>query len=254
MPRLEGRNALVTGASSGIGRAVALAFAQEGAQVAVHHKGPEDRESAERLAEEMVAQKGGSQPLLIAADVTKPAEVEAAVGQVLEEWGRIDILVNCAGILTQSLLVDMPLAMWEETIATDLTSTFLFCRLVVPDMIRRRRGRIINVASQLGQIGGVELTHYSAAKAGVIGFTKALAREVSAYQVTVNCIAPGPIETPLLDGISAEWKRAKQAELPLGRFGSPDEVAPTAVFLAAEPDGNLYTGQTLGPNSGDVML
>jgi 3-oxoacyl-[acyl-carrier protein] reductase len=121
-------------------------------------------------------------------------------------------------------------------------------------MLDRGFGRIINVASQLGQKGGAGLTHYSAAKAGVIGLSKALALEVGQRGVTVNCIAPGPIDTALVAGISEEWKAAKRAELPLGRFGRPQEVAPTAVLLAASPDGDLYTGQTLGPNSGDVML
>jgi 3-oxoacyl-[acyl-carrier protein] reductase len=120
-------------------------------------------------------------------------------------------------------------------------------------MRAQRWGRIINVASQLGIKGGVGLGHYSAAKAGVIGFTKALALEAAPGNVLVNSIAPGPIETPLVDGISEDWKKAKRAELPLGRFGTPAEVAPTALLLASDPGGNLFVGQTLGPNSGDVM-
>lgn len=253
MGKLSGRFALVTGASQGIGRAVALAFHQEGAVVGVHYRGEENRADAQSLADEMVA-GGGEPPLLVAGDVTVDDQVQGVVDTVLAHWPRIDILVNNAGILTQSPIETMTVKMWDETINTDLRSTFLFTRLVIPGMIRRRWGRIINIASQLGQIGGVELAHYSAAKAGVIGFTKAVAREISQYNVTINCIAPGPIETPLIKGLSPAWKERKQRELPLGRFGQAFEVAPTAVLLAAEPDGNLYTGQTLGPNSGDVML
>jgi 3-oxoacyl-[acyl-carrier protein] reductase len=139
-------------------------------------------------------------------------------------------------------------------ISSDLRSVFLCTRFVLPSMLERGFGRIINITSQLGQKGAEELAHYSAAKAGAIGFTKALAREVSDRGVTVNSIAPGPIETDMVVGISEEWKQQKKAELPLGRFGTVEEVVPTAVLLASDPDGNIYTGQTLGPNSGDVML
>jgi len=147
----------------------------------------------------------------------------------------------------------MSLAQWQQTIDVDLTGVFLMCRHVVPGMVHRGAGRVINIASQLAIKGGESLTHYSAAKAGVIGLTKALALEVSRSGVLVNAIAPGPIETPLVEGISEDWKTAKRAELPLGRFGRPEEVAPTAVLLASSPGGDLYVGQTLGPNSGDVM-
>ncbi len=167
--------------------------------------------------------------------------------------GRIDVLVNSHGILTEAPVAEMTLATWQRTIDVDLTSVFLLTRAVLPGMLERRDGRIITVASQLGQKGGVGLAHYAAAKAGVIAFTKSLALEVSGSNVLANVIAPGPISTPLVDAISEDWKDAKRRELPLGRFGTVDEVAPTAVLLAADPDGNLFVGQTLGPNSGDVM-
>jgi 3-oxoacyl-[acyl-carrier protein] reductase len=147
----------------------------------------------------------------------------------------------------------MTLTFWQQTLDIDLTSVFLLNREVLGGMLRRGDGRIINVASQLGIKGGIGLAHYAAAKAGVIALTKSIALEVSAQGVLVNAIAPGPIETPLVAGISESWKQAKRAELPLGRFGTADEVAPTAVLLASNPGGNLYVGQTLGPNSGDVM-
>jgi 3-oxoacyl-[acyl-carrier protein] reductase len=155
--------------------------------------------------------------------------------------------------VAEASLVEMDLATWAETIAVDLTGVFLCCRHVVPGMVERRFGRVINIASQLGIKGGRDLAHYSAAKAGVIGLTKSLALEVAQHGVLVNAIAPGPIETPLVEGITEEWKAAKRKELPLGRFGIPEEVAPTAVLLASDPGGNLFVGQTLGPNSGDVM-
>ena len=179
--------------------------------------------------------------------------VRAAFATARERLGTIDILVNSAGLLTESPMQDMTLAMWNETLSVDLTGVFLCCREVVGDMRRQKWGRIINIASQLAIKGGVGLSHYSAAKAGVVAFTKSLALEVAGDNVLVNSIAPGPIETPLVEGISEEWKAAKRDELPLGRFGAVEEVAPTAVLLASEPGGNLYVGQTLGPNSGDVM-
>jgi 3-oxoacyl-[acyl-carrier protein] reductase len=147
----------------------------------------------------------------------------------------------------------MDLRTWSETITVDLTSVFLCSREVLGLMRQQRWGRIINISSQLGIKGGRNRAHYSAAKAGVIGFTKALALETAEDNVLVNCVAPGPIETSLIDAVSAEWKSAKQAELPLGRFGTPEEVAPAVLLLASDPGGNLFVGQTLGPNSGDVM-
>lgn len=190
----------------------------------------------------------------VEADVSRATTVQELVDRTLEEFGQIDILVNNADIITQSRLENMPIEMWDEMIAVDLRSVFLCTRVVLPSMIERQFGRIINIASQLGQKGGVGLTHYSAAKAGVIGFTKSLALEVGEYGITANCIAPGPIETALMADLSEEWKTEKRKELPIPRFGKVEEVAPTAVMLAAEPDGNIYTGQTLGPNSGDVMI
>jgi 3-oxoacyl-[acyl-carrier protein] reductase len=241
---LKGRRCLVTGAASGIGAAIAKAFAGAGATLALSDR---DASGLESIAAATGAATHHT------ADVADPAQVQSMTDAVLAALGGIDVLVNCAGILTEVPLVEMDLQTWQRMLDIDLTSVFLTCRAVTPHMLAAGGGRIINVASQLGQKGGEGLTHYCAAKAGVIGFTKALAREVSAQGVLVNAIAPGPINTPLIDGLSPDWKRAKEAELPLGRFGHAEEVAPTAVLLASDPGGNLYTGQTLGPNSGDVM-
>jgi 3-oxoacyl-[acyl-carrier protein] reductase len=189
----------------------------------------------------------------LVVDATDEQQVADTVAEAAAVLGRIDILVTSHGILTQSPLVQMPLAQWRETLDVDLASVFLLNRAVLPGMLAAGDGRIINVASQLGIKGGASLAHYAAAKAGVIAMSKSLALEVSSQGVLVNAIAPGPIETPLLDGIEEDWKVAKRAELPLGRFGTADEVAPTAVLLASNPGGNLFVGQVLGPNSGDVM-
>ncbi|TFD13521.1 SDR family oxidoreductase [Cryobacterium sp. TMT1-2-2] len=229
-----GRGVVVTGGSSGIGRAIADAFIANGDRV-------------------VVLDRAGTDESAIGVDVSQEDSVRAAFALARERLGTIDILVNSAGLLTESPIQDMTLAMWNETLAVDLTGVFLCCREVVGEMRQQKWGRIINIASQLAIKGGTGLSHYAAAKAGVVAFTKSLALEVAGDNVLVNSIAPGPIETPLVQGISDQWKIAKRAELPLGRFGIAAEVAPTALLLASEPGGNLYVGQTLGPNSGDVM-
>lgn len=176
-------------------------------------------------------------------DATDEDQVAATVAEADRRLGGVDVLVAAPGIFSQADVVDMPTTLWREMIDADLTSVFLMCRAVLPGMIGD--GRIITIASQLGITGVAGFAHYSAAKAGVIGLTKSLAREVVRQGVLVNAIAPGPIETPMIEDVPADWKRAKTAELPLGRFGRPDEVAPTAVLLASDPGGNLYVGQTL---------
>ena len=237
MFRLDGRTALITGGGGGLGSAIADLFTQAGARVVVADR--------RRVA--------GDHPT-VAFDVTDDGNVASGVAQARELLGgRIDVLVNSAGILTEAPVVEMSPQMWAQTLAVDLTSVFLTCRHVVPGMVERRWGRIINVASQLGIKGGRSMSHYAAAKAGVIAFTKSLALEVSHHNVLVNAIAPGPFETAMVAGLTQEWKNAKMRELPLGRFGRAEEVAPTALLLASEPGGNLFVGQTLGPNSGDVM-
>ena len=186
-------------------------------------------------------------------DVADEASVRAMAAAALARFGRVDVLVNNAGIFTESLVEDMAVEDWDRVVATNLRGTFLCTRVLIGQMLERGDGRIINIASQLGQVGGGAVAHYSASKAGVIGLTKALAREVSRRGVLVNAIAPGPIQTPLLDAESEEWRSAKLAELPIGRFGEVSEVTPTAVLLASA-DGSYYVGQTLSPNGGDAMV
>ena len=242
--QLEGRTALVVGGAGGIGKAIGEAFVAEGAAVVIADRSA----SAAQAAATQISAAAG-----VAIDVTDEASVIAGVAAARAALGRIDILVNSAGIATQAPVAEMPLAMWNETLAVDLTGVFLVTHHVLPEMLERKDGRIINIASQLGIKGGHSLAHYCAAKGGVIAFTKSLALEVAAEGVLVNAISPGPVDTPMVAGIDEEWKAAKRKELPLGRFGIPEEVAPTAVLLASSPGGNLYVGANLGPNSGDVM-
>ncbi|HEV8440642.1 MAG TPA: 3-oxoacyl-ACP reductase family protein [Methylomirabilota bacterium] len=249
MGKLDGRVALVTGASRGIGAAIALAFGREGAMVGVNY-----RQSEARAAEVVAAiHEAGSKAMALHADVTDADAVRRMVDRVAAALGAIDVLVNNAGILNAAPLDQMSEAVWDEMIASNLRSVFLCTRAVLPEMLARGRGKIINVTSQLGQKGMPNHVHYAAAKAGVIGFTRALAREVGPRGIHVNAIAPGPIETDLIGPVTDEFRREKSAIFALRRLGLPEEVAPTAVFLASD-DSSYYAGQTLCPNGGDIMV
>jgi 3-oxoacyl-[acyl-carrier protein] reductase len=249
MNKLAGKVAIVTGAAHGIGRGIAEAFALEGADVAIA-----DVATAEQTQPVLDAiRQSGREALFVRTDVADEQQVRAMVDSVLETFGHVDILVNNAGIFTQSLVETLSIEDWDRVLNVNLRGTFLCTRYVLPHLLEQGGGRVINIASQLGYLGGREVAHYSASKGGVIAFTKALAREVSTRNVLVNAIAPGPIVTDLLRSETEEWKAAKLAELPIGRFGEVSEVAPTAVFLASD-DASYYVGQTLGPNGGDVML
>ncbi len=222
MSRLTGQIAVVTGGASGIGAGIAVAFAREGADIAVVDVTPES--GAADCVAAITAE--GRDALYVRADVSDEAAVRAMVDTVLSHFGSVDVLVNNAGIFTQDLVENLLLADWDRVIGVNLRGTFLCTRMLIGHMLDRGAGRIINIASQLGQIGGAEAAHYSASKAGVHGLTKSLAREVSQRGVLVNAIAPGPINTPLLENETEEWRSAKLAELPLGRFGTVDEITP----------------------------
>jgi 3-oxoacyl-[acyl-carrier protein] reductase len=247
--KLAGKIAIVTGGARGIGGQIATAFAAEGADVVI----------ADVLGEDVAApvlesiKKAGRRHLLARTDVSDEDQVRAMVDTALAEFGRVDILVNDAGIVDQKPFTELEVSDWDRVISVNLRGVFLCTRFVLPGMLERKSGKVINIASQLGQIGCVEMVHYSASKAGVIGLTKALAREVSARGIQVNAIAPGPILTDMMAEESEEWAARKLAELPMARFGEAHEVAPTAVFLASD-DSSYYVGQTLCPNGGDVML
>ena len=244
MTRTAG-TAIVTGAGSGIGRAIALRLAADGYKVMVN-----DFRAA---AASVVAAEIGAGARSIGGDVSDVDDVAAMVAETEAAFGAVTHLVNCAGPVHQARFQNLTVEDFDRMIAVHLRGTFLCTRAVIDKMLARKSGVIVNIASQLGQIGGVELVHYSAAKAGIIGMTKALAREVSAQGIRVNAVAPGPINTPLVRSLSEDWQLAKAAELPLGRFGEPEEVAEAVSFLCS-PSASLFVGQTLGPNSGDVML
>ncbi len=242
------KTALITGAGSGIGRAVALRLATEGFQVMASDL---NGDRAEAVAREIEA--AGGQALSFQGDVAEESSVAKLFEACRSVLGPVDCLVNNAGHAHQAHLQDIATEDFDRIFAVHVRGCFLTMREALPCMLAKGQGVIINVASQLGQIGGVEMVHYSGAKAAIIGMTKALAREVSGAGVRVNAVAPGPIETPLVAGLSSAWRAAKAKELPLGRFGQPEEVAATVAFLAS-PEASLFVGQTLGPNSGDVML
>ena len=248
MGRLTGKRALVTGGAQGIGRAIALAFADEGADVAILDlKG----EVARRTADEVGAR--GVKSFAVAADVGEEVAVKTAVAEVAKALGGIDILVNNAGIDTTSRVVDMPTELWDDMIRVNLRSIFLCSRAVLPGMIAQHWGRIISTSSQLAHKGAADMAHYAAAKAGVIGFTRSLAYEVARDGITVNAICPGPIDTELFRNIPEDWRKRKLAELPIGRAGRVDEIAPAAVLLASD-EGSYFIGATINPNGGDYMI
>jgi 3-oxoacyl-[acyl-carrier protein] reductase len=225
-----------------------LEFAREGADVLIFdNRG----ELATKTAREAAAT--GTSVLALTADVSDESSVTTAMKQAERALGSIDVLVNNAGISDSALLVDLSVEAWDRMIAVNLRSVFLCTRAVLPGMISRRWGRIISTSSQLAHKGGRELVHYCAAKAGVLGSTRSLAYEVAQYGITVNAICSGPIETDMSATLSEEWRARKRAELPLERFGTVEEIAPTAVLLASD-EGSYYTGASLNPNGGDVMI
>ena len=239
--------AIVTGAGSGIGLAVAHRLAREGYAVVVNDVSAEAAEAAVAAINAEGGRAAGGP-----GDVSREEDV-AEIATVAEAFGRVAVLVNNAGIVQQARFVDLTPADFDRMFAVHVRGTFLCTKAVLPGMLARGTGSIVNMASQLGQIGGIELVHYSAAKSAIIGMTKSLAREVSAAGVRVNAVAPGPINTPLVRALSADWRDAKAGELPLGHFGEPEDVAGTVAFLVSD-DARIYVGQTLGPNSWDVML
>jgi len=246
---LQGRTALVTGAATGIGRATALLLAQAGAQVVVNHL--HQTEAAQAVVDDIVA--CGGQAVAIAADVSQADEVQRLVDQALAVTGGIDILVNNAGIIQEKAFLETTEADWDRLIGTDLKSVFLMCRAVLPGMVARGGGAIVNIASDLGLLGRERYAPYCAAKAGVIGLTRSLAREFAPHQVRVNAIAPGPVATAMvsLEHMSAEWVE-KELAIPQHRLADPAEIAASVLFLSSDLS-RFYCGQVLGPNGGSVM-
>jgi 3-oxoacyl-[acyl-carrier protein] reductase len=245
---LTGRTALVTGASSGIGRAIALAFAQAGAAVVVNHLG--GAKPAEELVRDIHSL--GGRAWAIEADVSQSADVAKLVAQAADVAGPIDVLVNNAGIIQEKPFLETSEQDWDRMLATDLKSVFLMSRALLPGMVARGRGVIINIASDLALLGRAHYAPYCAAKAGVLGLTRSLAREF-APAIRVNAIAPGPVNTAMvsLEAMSPQWL-AKELDIPQRRIAEPREIAATALFLASDLS-RFYCGQVLGPNGGSVM-
>jgi 3-oxoacyl-[acyl-carrier protein] reductase len=244
--RLQNQVAIVTGASRGIGRTVALALAKEGATVVVNYAS--SSQAADAVVEEITATGGTA--IALQADVAKAEQVDALVNTVMDKWGRIDVLVNNAGIARDTLLLRMKLEDWQAVIDLNLTGVFLCTKAVSKVMLKQRSGRIINVTSVVGEIGNPGQANYSAYKAGVIGFTKTVAKEFAPRGITVNAVAPGFIATDM----TADLKTDELLKfIPLGRYGQPEEVAGLIRFLAADPAASYITGQIINVDGGMVM-
>ena len=246
--KLAGRRALVTGGSRGIGGAISELFAREGAAVAVCQH-PND--SADAFLTRLAGQ--GLTVYATGCDVADEASVDHMAAWVAETIGPIDIVVNSAGIGGEMSFIETSVADWDRMIGVHLRGTFLVTRAFFPGMLERGWGRVINISSQLAYKGGPGAAAYCAAKAGIVGLTRALSYEGAPRGVLVNSIAPGPVETDLLATFGEDWRIMKRSQLPLGRFGRVGEIAPAALLLASD-EGSFFVGQTLSPNGGDVML
>ncbi len=242
-----GRVALVTGASQGIGRACALALAQQGRSVALAAR------NADKLAEVAAEITGaGGTAKVFPLDVASEDSIKICVKAVLADFGHVDILVNNAGITRDGLAMRMKRADWDDVLTTNLTGAFLLCQAVMPSMLRTRWGRIINITSVVGEMGQAGQANYAASKAGLIGLTKSVARELASRSVTVNAVAPGYIETAMTAVLTDEQKKAMSAHIPLGRPGTDMEIAHAVAFLASDHAGYI-TGHTLDVNGGMHM-
>ena len=246
LQRLRGQVAIVTGGSRGIGRATAIALAAEGAHIVVNYA------SSSTAADEVVAevQGMGVEAIAVQADVSNAEQVDALVEAAMSRWGHVDVLVNNAGITRDTLLLRMKPEDWQAVINLNLTGVFLCTRAVSKIMLKQRSGRIVNITSVAGQMGNPGQANYSAAKAGVIGFTKTVAKELASRGITVNAVAPGFIATDMTHSLDAE---GILKFIPLGRYGQPEEVAGLIRFLAADPAAAYITGQVMNVDGGMVM-
>lgn len=244
---LSGRVALVTGASQGIGRACALQLAEAGATVAVAAR---NQEKLEELVDEIGA--GGGNGAAFAVDVAEEEQIKAAFKAAIAQFGKIDILVNNAGITRDQLVMRMKRADWDLVLQTNLTSAYLCTQQVMSSMLKQRWGRIINIASIFGQMGQAGQANYAASKAGLIGLTMAIARELGSRNITCNAVAPGFIETAMTSALSDDFKQNAVKLIPLGRVGTPEDVAHSVVFLASD-NASYITGHVLNVNGGMLM-
>jgi 3-oxoacyl-[acyl-carrier protein] reductase len=247
--RLAGKVAVVTGGSRGLGRGIAEGFGAEGARVVVNYL--QDEKAAREVAD--ILRSNGSDAITVRANVGEVDDVRTMMNTTIKEFGTIDILVNNAGMLNSFRLAEMSVETWDSMIKVHLRGMFLCTRFAIPHMLKQKSGKIINMSGTFGVSGGADFTHMSAAKAGMIGFTRALAREVGHDGINVNCIAPAIIRTDLYNFMPDDVRDSIVGAYPLGRVGEVRDVVATALFLATE-DGSYFTGQTLCPAGGDVMV
>ncbi|MBI5700081.1 3-oxoacyl-[acyl-carrier-protein] reductase [Candidatus Saganbacteria bacterium] len=247
MTKLKGKTALVTGAAQGIGKAIALALANEGADIVVSDI---NLELANQTAEEIKSL--GVKTLALKTNVADLCDVEQGVSQAVTAMGKIDILVNNAGITKDGLLLRMKKEDWDAVLAVNLTGVFNCTKVISALMMKQRSGKIINIASIVGEMGNFGQANYAASKGGVIAFTKTMARELAGRKVCVNAVAPGFIATAMTDKLSEEVKKAMLAQIPLGKMGTPEDIAQAVLFLAC-PAADYITGQVLNVNGGMLM-
>ena len=246
--KLQGQVALVTGASRGIGEVIARRLAKEGARVAINYRSSE--KAAEQITQDIVG--SGGEAFAVGADVSQEEQARSLVAQVVNRWQRLDILVNNAGITRDRLLLRLTSAEWDEVLSVNLKSAYLCVKFVLSQMMKQRRGRIVNISSVVGLAGNAGQANYAASKAGLIGFTKAMAREVASRNITVNALAPGYIATEMVETLSQEIKGEILARIPLGRFGRPEDVAEAVAFLCTD-EASYITGQVITIDGGLTM-
>jgi 3-oxoacyl-[acyl-carrier protein] reductase len=248
MSKLAGKTAIITGASRGIGAEIARKFSEAGAKVVVNYSG--SQEKAEAVVAEI--QEKGGEAITVKANVSDSDAVKSMIDETMKAFGSIDILVNNAGITRDNLMMRMKDDEWDDVINTNLKGVFICTKGVTRQMMKQRAGRIINIASIVGVMGNAGQANYVAAKAGVIGLTKTTARELASRNITANAVAPGFITTDMTDALGDDIQKAMLSQIPLGRFGKPEEVAKAALFLASD-DSSYMTGQTLHLDGGMVM-
>lgn len=244
---LNEKVAIVTGSTKGIGKEIALAFARQGAKVVVSGR---SAERAEQVCAEIKA--AGGSAIAVVGDVSQMADAQALIDKTVETYGRADVLVNNAGVTRDNLLMRMKESDWDEVISINLKGTFNCIKCITRQLMKQRSGRIINITSVVGQMGNAGQANYSASKAGIIGLTKSVAKELASRNITCNAIAPGFIETDMTGALDEKTREALQGQIPLGRLGQVDDVAKAALFLASD-DAAYITGQTLNVDGGMVM-